>query len=159
MCKLWSQQFRAFKEAISASLQPGSLLVPEKISGARQLATPVVVAAAAGSTTSSRSEDTEQRSGDRSKSASPAYPQEDMVGKVAIVATSVNDVLQQLSSLTQVVWEMHGRVYDSGGRVHVQDSTPDDSLSSVGLTAESETSLASEGCELGGDFGDLVAFN
>ena len=58
--KLWPHQFSAFKEAISASLQPRSALVPGKISGARQSETSVVVAATAGSTMSSRSEGTYQ---------------------------------------------------------------------------------------------------
>ena len=54
------------------------------------------------------------------------------MSKVAIGATSVNEVLQQLSSLTQVVCDMRGCVY--GGGVHERGtSTPGDSLSSVGF--------------------------
>ena len=88
MYKLWPRQFSAFKEAICASLQPRSALVPEKKeaisalqprsalvpgkkSGARQSATSVV-AATAGSMTSSLSDGTYQRPG-RSKSASPVH--------------------------------------------------------------------------------------
>ena len=82
---------------------------------------------------------------------------EDISGKVAVVATSVNEVLQQLSSLTQVVCDMHGCVYGGSGGVDERGTiTPGDSLSSVGSITASETSLASENFKLGGDF---VTFN
>ena len=76
----------------------------------------------------------------------------------------MNEVVQQLYSLTQVVWKMHGHIYSGGGVQQVR-GTPEncqfsvgsvaeseDSLSSVGSVAESEDSRSSEGCEFGGDF-------
>ena len=132
MYKLWPRQFTAFKEAISASLQPRSALVPERKSGAHQLATPVVEAAAAGSMTSSRSDGTYQQS------ASPVH-HGDVTGSIENVASVavLKEMVQQLCSLKQVVWNLHGCVH---GNEDVQDSQP------------------GEGCEFGGVFQDIVIF-
>ena len=62
------------------------------------------------------------------------------------VATVVvmSEVVQQLYSLKQVVWKMHGYVYGGEG-VQQARGTPEDSQ-------------YSEGCEFGGDFQDIVIY-
>ena len=138
---------------VSVSVSPSGRLSRAAAAGGDHVMSTV----AAGSMTSRADGTYQQRPWDRSRSASPEYPMEDISGKVAIVATSVNEVLQQLSSLTQVVCDMRGCVYGGSGGVDERGtSTPGDSLSSVGSITASETSLASENFKLGGDF---VTFN
>ena len=67
-----------------------------------------------------------------------------------------------VSSLTQIVWDMHGHVHNTGAGAQVQlvGGTPEsegDSVSSVGSVAasETETNQSSEGCEFM-DFGDFT---
>ena len=125
MYKLWPQQYSTFKDAISASQQSGSVVVSERISDDRQLATPVV-AVAAGSMTSSRSDSTYQRPG-WSKSASPAH-HGDVAGSVkeenAIVAV-MKEMCKQLCSLKQVVLELHGHVHGGEGVQQARGTTED----------------------------------
>ena len=135
MYKLWPQQYSTFKDAISASQQSGSVVVSERISDDRQLATPVV-AVAAGSMTSSQSDSTYQRPG-WSKSASPAH-HGDVAGSVkeedAIVAV-MKEMCKQLCSLKQVVLELHGHVHGGEGVQQARGTTED--------------SQYGEGCEFG----------
>ena len=91
---------------------------------------------------SSFSDGTYQRPG-RSKSASPVH-HGDVAGSMEDVAsiTVLKDVVQQLSSLARVVWNLHGHIH---GNEDVQQArrTPEDSQHG-------------EGCELGSDFLDIV---
>ena len=137
MCQLWPEQFKAFKKAVCASGQSKSLLVPKKV-GAHQLSTPVVAQVARSMT-----------------SSSALLHQSDVAGIMASVAALSTNV----SSLTQIVWDMQGHVHSTGAGAHVQlvGGTPEpegDSMSCVGSIAESETSLSSAGCEsmVFGDF-------
>ena len=134
MYKLWPQQFSTFKEAISTSQHSRSAVVSERISDARQLATPVV-AVAAGSMTSSRSDSTYQRPG-WSKSASPAH-HGDVAGSVKEDATVavMKEMWKQLCSLRQVVLELHGHVHGGEGVQQARGTTED--------------SQYGEGCEFG----------
>ena len=115
---------------VSVSVSPSGRLSRAAAAGGDHVMSTV----AAGSMTSRADGTYQQRPWDRSRSASPEYPMEDISGKVAIVATSVNEVLQQLSSLTQVVCDMRGCVYGGSGGVDERGtSTPGDSLSTACL--------------------------
>ena len=73
--------------------------------------------------------------------------------EVADIMESVAALSNNVSSLTQIVWDMQGHVHSTGAgaRVQLVGGTPEpegDSMSCVGSIAESETSLSSEGCEM-----------
>ena len=69
-----------------------------------------------------------------------------MAGSIENVASEavLKEVVQQLCSLQQLVWNLHGRVH---GNEDVQQArgTPEDSQ-------------LGEGCEFGGDFQDIVMY-
>ena len=125
MCKLWPEQFKAFKKAVCASWQPKSSLVPEKNS-ANQLSTPVVAEGASSMT-----------------SLSALLHQSD----VADIMASVAALSTNVSNLTQVVWDMQRHVHGAGARVQLECDVPGPEEPILDSRAESETSTFSEGCE------------